>query len=71
MRTQNSHSAKRRAATGSVSVPSDRRRRTRLRDLCDEVLASYRLAAERELFTEQDRSEGRALMSLFTPTRRS
>ena len=51
------------AASASRSVPTDRRRRARLRDLCDEVLASFRMARQPDLFTEQDRAEGRALVS--------
>jgi hypothetical protein len=43
-------------------VSTDRRSRRRLRDLCDEVLASFRAASEIDLFNEQDRAEGRALM---------
>jgi hypothetical protein len=35
---------------------SDRRQRSRLRDLCDEVLASFRLASGREAISEQDRA---------------
>jgi hypothetical protein len=51
------------AASDSRSVPTDRRRRARLRDLCDEVLASFRMARQPDPFTEQDRAEGRALVS--------
>ncbi len=55
------------AASTTVASPSqlpaaDRRSRARLRDLCDEVLASFRLASTGELFSEQDRTEGRALI---------
>jgi hypothetical protein len=35
---------------------SDRRRRNRLRDLCDEVLASFRVANDRDPISEQDRA---------------
>lgn len=45
------------------SSSTDRRTRTRLRDLCDEVLASFRVASDRDLFSEQDRAEGRALLT--------
>jgi hypothetical protein len=38
------------------SVTSDRRERTRVRDLCDEVLASFRVAADRDPISEQDRA---------------
>jgi hypothetical protein len=52
-----------RPAVGPTSVPSDRRSRARLRDLCDEVLASFRVASDRDLFTEHDRAEGKALLA--------
>jgi len=51
------------AASDTRSVPTDRRRRARLRDLCDEVLASFRMARQLDPFTEEDRAEGRALLS--------
>jgi hypothetical protein len=54
-------SSSRRTASGSI--PADRRQRTRLRDLCDEVLASFRMARQPDQFSEQDRAEGRALVS--------
>jgi hypothetical protein len=41
---------------GPRPVRSDRRRRNRLRDLCDEVLASFRVAADRDPISEQDRA---------------
>ena len=46
----------------------DRRTRTRLRELCDEVIASYRAATNRELFTDRDREEARALLSRVLPS---
>ena len=33
----------------------DRRTKSRLRELCDEVLASYRLAQGQDLLTQEDR----------------
>jgi hypothetical protein len=45
------------------SETTDRRRRRHLRDLCDEVLASYRVAAGKDLFSETDRADGRALFA--------
>jgi hypothetical protein len=62
MRTAPNSTASR-TASESQSIPSDRRRRARLRDLCDEVLASFRMASQPDPFTEQDRAEGRALLS--------
>lgn len=42
----------------------DRRTRPRLRELCDEVLASFRVANERDLFSDDDRRAAR----VFLPT---
>jgi len=50
--------------SGPRRVASDRRRRTHLRDLCDEVLASFRLASDRDPISEQDRQ---AAMELLLP----
>ena len=50
---------------------ADRRARTRLRELCDEVIASYRAATSGELFTAQDREEARALLARVLPSYRS
>jgi hypothetical protein len=50
--------------SGPRRVASDRRRRTHLRDLCDEVLASFRLASDRDPISEQDRQ---AAMELLPP----
>ncbi len=41
----------------------DRRQRTRLRDLCDEVLASYRVAAGSEPLSPDERREAVALLA--------
>ena len=46
---------------------SDRRQRARLRDLCDEVLASFRLANGHEPISEQDRRAARELMRGLAP----
>lgn len=71
MRRTNHSSASARPAVGPTPVPSDRRRRARLRDLCDEVLASFRVASERDLFTERDRAEGKALLAIIAPMSRA
>ena len=63
MRTRND------ASTPATPNASDRRTRARLRDLCDEVLASFRLASRGDLFTEQDRAEARALMTQVAGSR--
>jgi hypothetical protein len=46
---------------------SDRRQRARLRDLCDEVLASFRLATGHDPISEQDRQAARELMRELAP----
>ena len=56
-------------AGGPRTVPSDRRTRLRLRELCDEVIASYRVATDSEPWTEGDRREGRELMQRITARR--
>jgi hypothetical protein len=48
---------------GPREVATDRRSRSRLRDLCDEVLASYRVASGEDLFSEADRAEGRSFLT--------
>jgi hypothetical protein len=48
---------------GPTPVATDRRTRTRLRELCDEVLASYRVASDSDLFTDEDRREAQALLT--------
>ena len=53
--------------SGPRPVRSDRRRRTHLRDLCDEVLASYRVASDREPISEQDREAAMALLPQVAP----
>jgi hypothetical protein len=62
MRASHAHSSSR-PTIGASPVPADRRHRTRLRNLCDEVLASFRMARETDPFSEQDRAEGKALVS--------
>lgn len=39
-----------------------RRHKLRLRELCDEVIASHRVAQERDLFSDGDRAAARALL---------
>jgi hypothetical protein len=53
--------------SGPSRVTSDRRRRTHLRDLCDEVLASFRVASDRDPISEQDRQAAKELLPLFAP----
>ena len=55
------------AAQGPRGVSDNRRMRNRLRELCDEVLASYRAAGARELFAEDERNEARAVLARIVP----
>ncbi|HEU4628332.1 MAG TPA: hypothetical protein VFS08_01255 [Gemmatimonadaceae bacterium] len=52
---------------GPRTVPNDRRTRRRLRGLCDEVLASYRVASGRDPLTDEDRRAARALLAGLAP----
>ena len=58
----------RRAADRTES--STRRTRLRLRELCDEVLASHRVATSRDPLTDEDRRTADALLGAVTPTLR-
>lgn len=49
---------------GSAAPAAERRTRLRLRELCDEVLASYRVATGRELFTDADRQAAAKLIAV-------
>ena len=62
MRTSDSRTSTSRLTPGATVPSADRRRRTRLRDLCDEVLASFRMARQQDQFSEHDRAEGRKLV---------
>ena len=53
--------------SGPVRVNSERRQRSRLRDLCDEVLASFRAAQSRELISADELAESRAMLATMTP----
>lgn len=52
---------------GPQSVPANRRSRNRLRELCDEVLASFRVARERDLISDGERQDARDLLARVTP----
>ena len=54
-------------AVGPKNVPSDRRNRRRLRELCDEVLASYRIASDRDVISESDRADARMMLARIAP----
>jgi hypothetical protein len=64
MRTNSSRSSSFRSAATSFDGRTDRRHRTRLRELCDEVLASFRMARQADPFTMEDRAEGKALLTM-------
>ena len=48
---------------------SSRRTRLRLRDLCDEVLASYRAAAGDDILSDGERQEAARLLARIAPLR--
>jgi len=69
--TTRKSSVNNRVSTGSTAGPKrvtrERRERSRLRELCDEVLASFRVAQARELISEGELAESRALLATMTP----
>jgi hypothetical protein len=55
---------------GNTRMPrqrADRRIRGRLRELCDEVLASYRLAQGQDVVTDEDREIAEQVLRGITP----
>ncbi|MEX2151991.1 MAG: hypothetical protein WD825_01555 [Gemmatimonadaceae bacterium] len=56
-----------RGPAGPRRKSQDRRTRGRLRDLCDEVLASYRVAQGQDLVTPEDRETAEHLLRSLTP----
>ena len=64
MRTTRRPSAAQNAIT---SRPDDRRTRQRLRDLCDEVIWSFRIASDRDLISAKERAEAQAFLSHVAP----
>lgn len=52
-------------SAGPATVSDDRRTLLRLRDLCDEVLASHRIAADRDLFSDDDRLAIRQIVPML------
>ena len=50
-----------------AAAPANRRHRLRLRELCDEVLASFRAARERDVITSDDRQHARAVLDGLIP----
>jgi hypothetical protein len=56
-----------RAAMGPRRSREDRRMRGRLRELCDEVLASYRVAQGQDLVTPEERDQAQQMLRSLTP----
>lgn len=52
---------------GPRRARSDRRTLNRLRELCDEVLASYRVARGRDIVSPDDRRAAEKLLADVTP----
>jgi hypothetical protein len=48
-------------------VSAERRTKLRLRELCDEVLASYRVAAGEDVLSERERGEAAQLLARIAP----
>jgi hypothetical protein len=55
--------------TEHATRATERRTKLRLRDLCDEVLASYRLARGHDPFSSDDRKAARELMASVVKSR--
>jgi hypothetical protein len=56
-----------RGPQGQRRQSADRRTRGRLRELCDEILASYRLAQGEDLLSAEDRRSAEDLLKGLTP----
>ena len=67
VQTNRTGDAASRAPRAINSSSADRRHRLRLRELCDEVLASYRVATGREPLSDLERREARAMLAGMTP----
>ena len=61
----NTVSRARRAARATTNA--ERRTRARLRELCDEVLASYRVARGHDVISDEDRREARNVLARVAP----
>jgi hypothetical protein len=56
-----------RVARGPRRSQDDRRVRGRLRELCEEVLASYRVAQGQDLVTPEERDQAKQMLRSLTP----
>lgn len=54
-------------ADGAAPPRPERRRRRRLRALCDEVLASFRVATGDDPLPPRERAEARRLLAMMVP----
>jgi hypothetical protein len=63
----NSSARNRSRSMGPQGIASDRRSRRHLRELCDEVLASYRVASGQDLFSDAERLDARMILSRVAP----
>ena len=57
-----------RGAQGQRRNRGDRRTRSRLRELCEEVLASYRIAQGEDFVTNEDRETADQVLRTLTPS---
>ena len=57
-----------RGAQGLRRNRGDRRTRSRLRELCEEVLASYRVAQGEDFVTSEDRETADQVLRTLTPS---
>jgi hypothetical protein len=55
------------APAGPRRATRERRTRRRFRELCDEVLASFRVAKGEDLWSDSDRSELQATLGRIVP----
>jgi hypothetical protein len=62
-----SRGSKVRGQAGQRRNRTDRRTRGRLRELCEEVLASYRIAIGADLLTDEDRETADQHLREMTP----
>ena len=57
------------ADTSDLSAAPNRRHLFRLRDLCDEVLASFRVAHDSEVISDVEREDAQAALAGVSPRR--
>jgi hypothetical protein len=62
-----SRHSKTRVPSATRRIRSERRTKNRLRELCEEVLASYRLAIGQDFVTDDDREVAQQYLRNMTP----